>query len=180
MLDEGYVHGCPAKDTRAESRDELEDRRVRCRCHGWIGVGVSISDDTQEPTLAIRSILIGAAVLACSNPTTAPAPTEPAAPGIQVVNATAEPFAFFAIASDLAPLLDPVPETSVHEPWVRVVAPGNDEPLGELSGREQAPGGGVAVFLYELIDDGARVRFSRVHLASGQEIRRSGDRIVVR
>jgi hypothetical protein len=129
----------------------------------------------------IRSLFLGAAMLACSNAATAPGtPTQPAKVGIRVVNATAEPFAFFAIASDLAPLLDPVPEASVHEPWIRVVAPGEDEPVGELTGREQAPGGGVAVYLYVLIDDGARVRFSRVHLASGQEIRQSGDRIVIR
>jgi hypothetical protein len=97
-----------------------------------------------------------------------------------VVNATPAPLAFFAIAADLAPLLDPVPEASVSEAWVRIVHPGAAQPVGELSGRETAPKGGVAVYLYALSADGTRVLFTRVQLASGEEIRRAGGRILIR
>ena len=99
---------------------------------------------------------------------------------VRVVNGTDEPFAFFAIAADLAPLLDPVPDASVAEPWVYLVPPGADRSVGELSGPEEAPNGGVAVYLYALSADGARVHFTRVQLASGQEIRRAGNRIIIR
>lgn len=131
--------------------------------------------------VTIRALLLGVAVVGCSSPATAPGALAPPTDAVvRVVNATGEPLAFFAIAADLAPLLDPVPEASVRESWVHVVPAGADQAVGELSGREEAPDGGVAVYLYALTDAGARVHFTRVHLASGQEIRRAGGRIVIR
>jgi hypothetical protein len=119
-----------------------------------------------------RTTLFGLAILACS-----PAPSGPSVPGpsapatgggeLRVANGTAQPLAFFAIASDLAPLLDPVPELDADDSGITLVAPGGEVLVGELSGREQAPDGGVAVFLYVLTDDGRRARFTRVELASG-------------
>jgi hypothetical protein len=60
-----------------------------------------------------------------------------------------------------------------------LVPAGTERALGEVSGREQAPNGGVALYLYALTADGTRARFTRVQLVSGEEIRRSGGRIVV-
>jgi hypothetical protein len=131
--------------------------------------------------VSIRSLFIGVAVFGCSN--AAPVPSEPGGPSgadVRVVNGTHEPFAFFAIAADLAPVFDPIPEAPVEEPWVHVVAPGADWPVGDLSGGAEAPNGGVAVYLYALTSGGTRVHFSRVHLASGEQIRQAGGRIVVR
>jgi hypothetical protein len=130
-----------------------------------------------------RTTLLGLAILACS-----PAPSGPSVPGpsapvpageLRVANGTAQPLAFFATASDLAPLLDPVPELDTDDSGITLVLPGEERPVGELSGREQAPDGGVAVFLYVLIDHGRRARFTRVELASGEAIRSAGGRIVI-
>jgi hypothetical protein len=111
-----------------------------------------------------------------------PEPSAPAtAPGeLRVANGTAKPIAFFAIASDLMPLLDPVPELDADDPGIAVVPPGEERPVGPLPGREQAPDGGVAVFLYPLTDDGRRARFTRVELVSGDAIRSAGGRILIR
>lgn len=111
-----------------------------------------------------------------------PGPSAPAtaAGELRVANGTAEPLAFFAVASDLAPLLDPIPELDVDHPGIDLVPPGGERPVGELSGREQAPDGGMAVFLYALMDDGRRARFTRVELMSGEAIRSAGGRILIR
>jgi hypothetical protein len=95
------------------------------------------------------------------------------------VNATQEPLAFFAIAADLAPLLDPVPVIRVGDPGTRVVLAGDERPLGEVPGRAEAPHGGVAVYLYALTPDGTRARFTRVQLVPGADIRRAGGRIFI-
>jgi hypothetical protein len=103
-----------------------------------------------------------------------------AAADVRVVNATGRPFAFFAIAADLAPLLDPVPEMPVNNPHIQVVPPGGERPVGEIPGRAEAPEGGVAVYLYAITVDGERARFTDVQLRSGAEIRLAGGRIVIR
>jgi hypothetical protein len=122
-------------------------------------------------------------VVGCSQ-----AVTEPPSPGfvpvadsdIRLVNATNRPFAYFAVAADLAPLLDPIPEMPTSDPNVQVVAAGSERPLGKIPGRAEAPEGGVAVYLYAISADGERARFTEVRLASGAELRRSRGRIVVR
>jgi hypothetical protein len=120
-------------------------------------------------------------MIGCSNAATAPpAPNHASRSNIRVVNATAEPLVFFAVAADLAPLLDPVPEASVTETWARPLAPGASRLLGELGGYDEAPDGGVAVYLYALSADATRARFTRVQFALGQEIRQAGGRIVIR
>jgi len=123
--------------------------------------------------LALAACSGGAIPLSPPDPPPAPAET-------RVVNATGAPLIFFASATDLAPLLDPVPELEVAEYRDRLVPPGGERPLGELIGPEEAPDGGVAGFLYALADGGRRARFTRVQLASGDEIRRNGGRIFVR
>ncbi|MGH2376759.1 MAG: hypothetical protein ACREOC_16280 [Gemmatimonadales bacterium] len=131
--------------------------------------------------LTLRSLLVAVAVVGCSNTATAPAtPSRTTQPDVRVVNATAEPLVFFAVAADLAPLLDPVPEASVTERWAQPLAPGAARRVGEIAGREQAPDGGVAVYLYALTADRTRARFTRVELASGQEIRQADGRIIIR
>jgi hypothetical protein len=131
--------------------------------------------------ISVRSLLVAISVVGCSNDvTTPPAPTRTTQPEVRVVNATAEPLVFFVIAADLAPLLDPVPEASVTEPWAQPLAPGTARLLGEIPGRAEAPQGGVAVYLYALTADGTRAQFTRVELVSGQEIRQAGGRIVIR
>jgi hypothetical protein len=129
-----------------------------------------------------RALGLALALAACSGGSTAPSPPvpSPGAAETRVVNASGAPLLFFAVASDLAPLLDPVPELAVAEHQDEVVPPGGERPVGELSGREQAPDGGVAVYLYAITADGTRARFTRVQLVSGDEIRRNGGRIVVR
>lgn len=127
----------------------------------------------------LRSLLAGVALVGCSSATPA-GPNNPPEGMVRVVNATPENLAFFVVAADLAPLLDPVPEASVFEPWVHVVPPGADRSVGDVSGRDQAPDGGLAVYVYRVTAGGTRVRFSRVELASGQEIQRAGGRIVIR
>lgn len=130
-----------------------------------------------------RARLLCLAILACS-----PAPSGPSVPGpyapvpadeLRVANGTDQPLAFFAIASDLMPLLDPVPELDSDDSGIILVPPGEERPVGELSGREQAPGGGVAIFLYGLTDHGRRAHFTRVELASGKAIRSAGGRILI-
>jgi hypothetical protein len=131
-----------------------------------------------------RTTLFGLAIFACSPAPSAPSVPGPSAPDtpageLRVVNGTAQPLAFFAIASDLSPLLDPVPELDADDSGITLLPPGGEVLVGELSGREQAPDGGVAVFLYVLTDHGRRARFTRVELASGEAIRRAGGRIVI-
>ena len=126
----------------------------------------------------LRWLLTGAVLLGCSSSATGPG--NPNEGTVRVVNGTPQALAFFVVAADLAPLLDPVPEASVSEPWVHVVPPGADQGVGEVSGREQAPKGGLAVYLHEVTARGMRVRFTRVQLASGEEIRQAGGRIVIR
>lgn len=91
----------------------------------------------------VRPLLLGLAVLACSS-----AGSGPSGPGwvptdadLRLANATNEPFAFFAIAADLAPLLDPVPEVGVSDPSIQLVPPGTERAVGEISGRQEAPAG---------------------------------------
>ena len=132
-----------------------------------------------------RTTLFALALLACSPSPSAPSVPEPSAPAtaageLRVANGTAQPFAFFAVAADLAPLLDPIPELDVGHPAIAVVPPDEERPVGEVSGCEQAPDGGVAVFLYALIDGGRRARFTRVELVSGEAIRSAGGRILIR
>jgi hypothetical protein len=79
-----------------------------------------------------------------------------------------------------SPLLDPVPEIGVNDPSIRLVPAGEERAVGEISGRREAPGGGIAVFLYALTTDGTRARFTRVQLVSGEKIRRAGGSIVIR
>ena len=131
-----------------------------------------------------RTTLFGLAILACSPAPSAPSVPGPSAPAagageLRVANGTAQPLAFFAIASDLAPLLDPVPELDTEDSGITLVPPGEERPVGGLSGREQAPDGGVAVFLYVVTDHGRRARFTRVELASGEAIRGAGGRILI-
>ncbi len=133
--------------------------------------------------LGVRSLLLGLAVLACSN--AGPGPSSPAGgpptdADLRLANATTKPLAFFAIAADLSPLLDPVPEIGVNDPSIRLVPAGEERAVGEISGRRKAPGGGIAVFLYALTTDGTRARFTRVQLVSGEKIRRAGGSIVIR
>jgi hypothetical protein len=99
---------------------------------------------------------------------------------IRVVNATVRPFAFFAVAADLAPLLDPVPEMPANSPHIHVVPTGDERLVGDIIGRAEAPGGGVAIYLYAITANGETARFTAVQLASGAEIRRAGGRIVIR
>lgn len=131
-----------------------------------------------------RPTLLGLAILACS-----PAPSGPSVPGpsapapadeLRVANGTARPLAFFAIACDLMPLLDPVPDLDADDPGLTLVPPGEERPVGELPDCEPAPEGGVAVFLYGLTDHDRRAHFTRVELASGEAIRRAGGRILIR
>lgn len=132
----------------------------------------------------IRLLVLALIVAGCSH-----APTEPLVPRsflpvagaeIRLVNATERPFAYFAVAADLAPLLDPIPEMPTSDPTVQVVAAGTERALGAVPGRGDAPEGGVAVYLYAISADGERARFAGVRLATGAELWRSGGRIVVR
>ena len=131
-----------------------------------------------------RATLFGLTVLACSPSPSAssiPGPSAPATvPGeLRVANGTAEPFAFFATASDLMPLLDPVPEVDLNSADITVVPPGQERLVGEFTGPREAPDGGVAVFLYKLTADGRRARFTTVELVSGEAIRGAGGRILI-
>jgi hypothetical protein len=131
-----------------------------------------------------RSCLLALAVIGCSNAGAGPTAPNAARPGpaaqLYLVNATAQPFAFFVFAADLAPLLDPVPEVRVGAPGTQLVLAGAEYVLGEIPGRSEAPDGGIAVFLYALTPDGSRAHFTRVHLVTGAEIRQADGRIVVR
>jgi hypothetical protein len=132
--------------------------------------------------VSIRLLLLGWAIVACSNAGAGPSAAGgwvPSDSDLRVVNATGEPLAFFAIAADLEPLLDPVPEIGVRDPSIRLVPAGAERAMGEISGRQEAPGGGVAVFLYALTADGTRARFTRVQLVSGEVIRQAKGRIVI-
>jgi hypothetical protein len=127
-----------------------------------------------------RASLVALGLLACSSSQTAPGPFGPGIDGeVRVANGTDRPFAFFAIAADLDPLLDPVPELDVDQAAITLVPPGEERPVGELSGREEAPKGGVAVFLYSMIGQSRRARFTRVELVSGRAIRAAGGRILI-
>src|SRR5918997_3969311 len=128
----------------------------------------------------IPSLLVVITVAGCSNAATAPHVTGRIAhPEVRVVNATADPLVFFAVAADLAPLLDPVPETSLTAPWAQPLASGASRVLGELPGRDEAPQDGVAVYLYALTPDKKRAQFTRFELFSGMAIRKAGNRIVI-
>lgn len=130
------------------------------------------------------SLVLALVLAGCSNgvtgPTASGSPLPPTDGDLRLVNATQQPLAFFAIAADLAPLLDPVPEVRVGDPDIRLVLAGDEQPLGEVPGRAEAPQGGVAVYLYALTPDGTRARFTRVELVLGADIRRAGGRIVIR
>jgi hypothetical protein len=128
----------------------------------------------------LRTLLLGLALVGCSGSGTSPSLSVPAEHDLRLRNATDRALAFFAIAADLSPLLDPIPEASVNEPWIRLVQPGAERAVGEVEGRESAPNGGVAIYLYPLTPDGERVRFQRVVLVTGEELRRNSGRIVVR
>lgn len=129
-------------------------------------------------------VAVALIVAGCSSSSTESLNAGPFAPmaggDIRVVNATARPFAFFAVAADLAPLLDPIPEMPLSSPHIQVVPPGDERPVVDIPGRAEAPGGGVAIYLYAITGDGKTARFTDVQLASGQELRRAGGRIVIR
>jgi hypothetical protein len=131
-----------------------------------------------------RATLFSLSVLACSPGPSAPSQPGPSAPAtadeLRVANGTGQPFAFFAAAYDLAPLLDPVPEVELEAGTLVLVPPGEERPVGELPETGEAPNGGVAVFLYRVTDDGRRARISRVELVSGDDIRAAGGRILIR
>jgi hypothetical protein len=129
---------------------------------------------------SISSLLVAVVVAGCSNAAGPHVPNRIAQAGVRVVNATADPLVFFAVAADLAPLLDPVPETSITAPWAQPLAPGASRALGDLPGRDEAQRGGVAVYLYALTPDGMRAHFTRFELVSGAAIRQAGNRIVIR
>jgi hypothetical protein len=134
---------------------------------------------SRSASLALALIVAGCS----SSPTESsqPGPLAPLTGGdIRVANATARPFAFFAVAADLAPLLDPVPEMPASSPHIQVVPPGSERLVGHIPGLAEAPGGGVAIYLYVIIQNGEIARFTEVQLASGAEIRRAGGRIVIR
>jgi hypothetical protein len=129
----------------------------------------------------ILSLLVVMMVAGCSNAATAPHVAGRIAHSeVRVVNATADPLVFFAVAADLAPLLDPVPETSVTAPWAQPLASGASRALVELPGSGEAPQDGVAVYLYALTPEKDRAQFTRVELVSGTAIRRAGNRIIIR
>jgi hypothetical protein len=128
----------------------------------------------------IRALLLGLALAGCSGSPTSPSLSVPADPNLRLLNATDRALAFFAIAADLSPLLDPIPEARVDESWIRLVQPGAERLVGEIEGRESAPDGGVAIYLYQLTPDSERARFQRVVLMTGEELRRSSGRIVIR
>jgi hypothetical protein len=128
----------------------------------------------------LRALLLGLALVGCSGSATSPVLSIPAASDLRLRNATDRALAFFAIAADLSPLLDPVPEASLDEPWLRLVQPGAERLVGEVEGRESAPNGGVAIYLYQPTPDGERARFQRVVQVSGEELTRSSGRIVIR
>jgi hypothetical protein len=128
----------------------------------------------------LRALLLGLALVGCSGSGTSPSLSVPAEHDLRLRNATDRALAFFAIAADLSPLLDPIPEASVDESWVRLVQPGAERPVGEVEGRESAPNGGVAIYLYPVTPDGQRVRFQQVVLVTGEELRRNFGRIVIR
>jgi hypothetical protein len=136
------------------------------------------SGETIVPIL--RALLLGLALVGCSGSGTSPSLSVPAEHDLRLRNATDRALAFFAIAADLSPLLDPIPEASVDESWVRLVQPGAERPVGEVEGRESAPNGGVAIYLYPVTPDGERVRFQQVVLVTGEELRRNSGRIVIR
>lgn len=79
---------------------------------------------------------------------------------------------FLAVAPDLAPLLDPVPELAVTEHQAQLVPAGDERPVGEIMGQGDAPNGGVAIYLYRVARRTAARRASR-SCASSPE-RRSG------
>ncbi len=96
-----------------------------------------------------RSLLVAITLVGCSNAATAPqAPSHATHSNVLVVNATPDPLVFSAIAADLAPMVDPVPEISVTAPWADPLASGAARLVGEIPGREAPPGDGVAVYLY--------------------------------
>jgi hypothetical protein len=136
-----------------------------------------------DPVGRSRSVVLSLAVIGCSNAGAGPVAPSANHPGsaadLRVVNATAHPFAFFVIAADLAPLLDPLPEVAVGDPDTQVVLPGAEYVLGNVPRLAEAPKGGVAVYLYAFIPDGHRARFTQVQLVSGTVIRQAGGRIVI-
>jgi hypothetical protein len=133
-----------------------------------------------SPARTVCALIL--AVTACSNAATEPsAPaSSPADADLLLLNATERPLAFFAIAADLEPFCDPIPELPVTASHIEVVAAGQEQPLGQVPGRAEAPQGGVAVFLYELSADGRQARYTRLQLVSGADLRRSGGRILIR
>jgi hypothetical protein len=130
------------------------------------------------PTL--RAFLLGFTLAGCSSSSTGTSLSAPADAHLRLVNATETPVAFFVVAADLSPLLDPVPEASVDEPWVVLVQPGAERSIGEIEGRDSAPNGGVAVYLYRLTTGGGHIRFERVILVTGEQILQTRGRIVIR
>jgi hypothetical protein len=102
------------------------------------------------PTL--RAFLLGFTLAGCSSSSTGTSLSAPADAHLRLVNATETPVAFFVVAADLSPLLDPVPEAS----------------------------GGVAVDLYRLTTGGGHIRFERVILVTGEQILQTRGRIVIR
>ncbi len=87
---------------------------------------------------------------------------------------------FLAVAADLAPLLDPVPELAVTEHQAQLVPAGDERPVGEIMGQGDAPNGGVAIYLYRVAPDSRTARFTLVRQFAGEEIRRAGGRLVIR
>ncbi|MGH7578894.1 MAG: hypothetical protein ACREM9_01885 [Gemmatimonadales bacterium] len=128
-----------------------------------------------------KMALLGIALLACSPSPAAPGSFQPDILGdeVRVANGTPEPFVFFAFAADMEPLILVAPEADVDQAGVTLVPPGEERPVGELEGREHAPGGGVALYLYRMVGTSRRARLVRMELVSGEAIRANGGRIVV-
>jgi len=130
---------------------------------------------------ALKMALLAAALLACSPSPAAPGSFQPGLVGdeVRVANGTSEPFAFFAVAADMEPLILVAPEADLDQAGISLVPPGEERPVGELEGREQAPGGGLALYLYRRIGESRRARLVRMELVPGQAIRGNGGRILV-
>jgi hypothetical protein len=127
--------------------------------------------------------VLGFTLIGCSASSSsplAPGSAPSTATSLRVLNAAGEPLVFFAVAADLAPLLDPVPELAVADHRAQLVPAGGERPVGEIMGQGDAPNGGVAIYLYRVAPDGRMAHFTLVRQFAGDEIRRAGGRLVIR
>ena len=113
------------------------------------------------------------AFAACTSATESPA----AFPTVRIVNSTAEPIAYMAVASESVPLIDPVPEAPVGT--FQVVAAGTEQvvPLLDLDLNPQPSG--IAFFLYRLTPARDSVHFSRLVMFATSELRRTSGRATI-